>query len=185
MSPRIDEYIRERLNPFTRSMDEALDVATICPRSSWADTPYLRLRVAEYEELESPVGCRVGGPAIIAENGLRFVAQLDFEELSRTHGGSLALPTEGYLGLFLQPESPATSPCVRYSARVPPIGQPKVGRQLVPELRCKVDEEEEDAYEDDGERVGDHRVFWARHSQGRPWIWDAIDLQLRQNRLDW
>jgi hypothetical protein len=181
MAPRIDDYIRQRRNPFTGTADEGLDIERICPRDLWANTPYLRLRVAEFEEIEEPRGCRVGGPAVLAPGGMRFVAQLDLEELHRIHEGALDLPSEGYLALFLRPEPSATSFCeVRYADRLPPMGEPKVGRRLVPELRPNVDEGEEDEYEEDGDRLGDHRVYWARHPQGRPWIWSAIDLQLRQ-----
>jgi hypothetical protein len=186
MAPRIDEYIRQRPNPFTRSVDETLDIEKICPRSLWADTPYLRLRVDDFEEISDHRGCRVGGPPVLADDGLRFVAQLDFEDLRHAHQGNLDLPAEGYLALFLRAQPTATAFCeVRYSERLPPTGEPRVGRKLLPELRRSVDEREEDEYEQEGDRLDDHRIFWARHPQGRPWIWDAIDLQLRQSRLDW
>jgi hypothetical protein len=185
MVTSIDALIRTRRNPFTKQEDEALDVEKVWPRSLWSASPYLRLRPGAVEELGDARGCRVGGRTMqVVGAPSRFVAQLDFGELAALHRGALPLPKEGVLGLFMETDGRAP-PSLHYAPSLPDFGDPAEGRRLVAELLPSVDEKEEDGHEDSEDPLDDHRLFWARHPQGRTWIWNAIDLELRRNGLDW
>jgi hypothetical protein len=172
----IEEFITRARNPFTGGDIEIVRTNRIVPPPTGS---YVRLHAEPVEAaLAGGPGCRVGGELLPGN----LIAQLDFAELQRVHGGSIAGPQSGYLRLIAN-EDRMEMPSLEFLESLPSLGPPGPGRRLVPEL-VPIDVEAENDFESNEDGFLTHRVGWARPNQSyADWTGHAIRLELEAVNL--